>query len=105
VLEQLLRAVAREESVHSHFYWSIARLKLERSGYSRALARFIIGKFWSPVGQGTKPQAETDYVIATLFKGADGVDFFDQNVNQRLQLLPGFVGLENVTQRIARIAL
>ncbi len=105
VLEQLLRAVAREESVHSHFYWSIARLKLERSGYSRALARFIIGKFWSPVGQGTKPQQETDYVIATLFKGADGVDFFDQNVNQRLQLLPGFVGLENVSQRIARIAL
>jgi rubrerythrin len=105
VLEQLLRAVAREESVHSHFYWSIARLKLERSGYSRALARFIIGKFWSPVGQGTKPQQETDYVIATLFKGKDGVEFFNQNVNQRLQLLPGFVGLENVSQRIARIAL
>jgi hypothetical protein len=33
------------------------------------------------------------------------VEFFDQNVNQRLQLLPGFVGLENVSQRIARIAL
>jgi len=105
VLEQLLRAIAREESVHSHFYWSIARLKLERSGYTRALARFIIGKFWSPVGQGTKPQRETDFVISTLFKGQDGVEFFDQNVNQRLQLLPGFTGLENVSQRIARIAL
>ncbi|HKP72944.1 MAG TPA: acyl-ACP desaturase [Pyrinomonadaceae bacterium] len=105
VLEQLLRAIAREESVHSHFYWSIARLKLEQSGYTRAVARFVVGKFWSPVGQGTKPQRETDYVISTLFKGEEGVEFFERNVNERLQLLPGFFGLENVSRRIARIAL
>jgi len=105
VLEKLLRAIAQEESIHTHFYWSIARLKLEQSGFSRNLARFVIGKFWTPVGQGTKPKRETDYVIGTLFKGEEGVNFFDRNVNQRLEMLPGFDGLGKVTQRIARIAL
>jgi len=105
VLEKLLRAIAQEEAIHSHFYWSIARLKLEQSGFTRNLSRFIIGKFWTPVGQGTKPQQETDYVISTLFKGEEGVEFFDRNVNQRLEQLPGFDGLGRVTQRIARIAL
>ncbi|MGH9941846.1 MAG: acyl-ACP desaturase [Pyrinomonadaceae bacterium] len=105
VLEKLLRAIAHEESIHSHFYWSIARLRLEQSGFSRKLARTIIGRFWSPVGQGTKPRSETDYVIATLFRGEEGVSFFDRNVNQRIEQLPGFTGLNSVTQRIAEIAL
>lgn len=105
VLEKILRAIAQEESAHSHFYWSIARLKLEQSGFSRNLARFIISKFWTPVGQGTKPRRETNYLIATLFRGEEGVEFFDRNVNQRLEMLPGFNGLDAVTQRIARIAL
>ncbi len=80
----------KEESIHAHFYWSIAQLKLQQTKFSRDFARFIIGKFWSPVGQGAKPKSEANYTIATLFKGADGVDFFARNVNNRLQQLPGF---------------
>jgi ferritin-like protein len=105
VLEKLLRAIAQEEAAHSKFYWNIARLKLERSGFARRLATTVISKFWTPVGQGTKPKQETNYLIATLFKGADGVDFFDRNVNEKLEQLPGFDGNKTVTQRIARIAL
>ncbi len=105
VLEYILRGIAREESAHAKFYWSIARLKLERSVPAQKLARFVISKFWSPVGQGTKPQAETDYLIATLFEGADGISFFDRNVNQRIERLPGFAGLKTVRERVAGIAL
>ncbi len=105
VLEQLLRAIAREESVHSHFYWSIARLHLERSKFSRGLARFIINQFWTPVGQGTKPKEETNRTIATLFEGPAGVSSFERNIGQRMQQLPGFAGLQTVTQRIAAIAM
>lgn len=103
VLERLLRAVAHEESVHSYFYWSIARLKLARSPFSRKLARFIVGKFWTPVGQGTKPRHETNYLIATLFEGAEGADFFGRNVNRRLKELPGFEGFQTVLERIKKI--
>ncbi len=105
VLEHLLRAIAQEEAAHSKFYWNIARLKLQRSDFTRKLARTVISKFWTPVGQGTKPRQETNYLIATLFKGEDGVDFFDRNVNRKLKQLPGFAGVDAVTQRIARIAL
>ncbi len=105
VLERLLRAVAQEESLHSHFYWSIARLKLEQSEFSRNVARFIVDKFWTPVGQGPKPQDETNYVIATLFNGATGARFFYRTVGQRMEQLPGFAGLKTVTARVSAIAI
>jgi rubrerythrin len=105
VLEHILRAIAREESAHSRFYWSIARLKLQRSKLGRGLARSVIKKFWSPVGQGTKSKSETDYVIATLFGGQQGVGFFDKNVSQKVERLPGLKNLKPITGRIAKIAL
>lgn len=105
VLEKLLRAIAQEEAAHSKFYWNIARLKLQRSNFARKLACAVISKCWTPVGQGTKPKLEANYLIALLFKGAEGVDFFDRNVNQKLEQLPGFTGNKTVTKRIERIAL
>jgi rubrerythrin len=105
VLEQLLRAIAQEESIHSNFYWQVARLRLEGSDFTRKLSRFMVDKFWTPVGQGTKPQRDTDYVIATLFKGANGVKVFEQNVGQRMERLPGFRGLKVVTERVKAISI
>ncbi len=65
----------------------------------------MVGRFWTPVGQGPKPQKETDYVIATLFKGINGVQIFDKNVGQRMESLPGFAGFKVVTNRIAAISI
>lgn len=104
VLEKLLRAIAQEESLHVRFYWSIARLKLERSGLSRGLANFFIERFWAPVGTGPKPKEESDYVIGTLFKGDEGVSFFDRTVTQRFKRLPGLENSKNVQQRVLKIA-
>lgn len=105
VLEKLLRGIAQEESIHANFYWSIARLELKRSKLSGTIARAIINHVWSPVGHGTKPQREEDFIIATLFGGAEGVDFFDRGVNQRLEQLPGFAGNKIPTQRIASVTM
>lgn len=105
VLERVLRAIAQEESIHAYFYWSIARLELKRSNFSQKLAQFIINRFWAPVGNGAKPKNEADYVIATLFGGHDGVNFFDRNVNQRLQQLPGFAESKVATERIASVTI
>ena len=105
VLEHILRAIAREESAHANFYWSIARLHLERSQYSKRLARFTISKFWTPVGQGTKPQRETNQLIHTLFEGDAGVSFFERTVSRRIKQLPGFAGLTTISDTIAGISL
>ena len=103
VLTQLLTGIMQEESIHANFYWSIARLKLTKGEFSRRVARFVIDKFWSPVGQGPKPQHETNYVLAALFRGPSGVEVFDKTVTSRIERLPGFAGVKSITDRIAPI--
>lgn len=105
ILEKVLRAIAREESAHANFYWNIARLKLQRSKLSRTLANGVISKFWTPVGQGIKPQSDTDYLITTLFGGKEGLGFFDKSVSRRIQQLPGLTGLRAMNDRVASVIL
>lgn len=105
VLETILRAVAREESVHVKFYWTVARLRLERSKFARTLARNVIKNYWTPVGAGAKPRHDVNYLVTTLFGGSEGVGFFDEQVSRRVERLPGFAGIDAVTRRIAEVAL
>jgi len=93
----------QEESVHSSFFWNMARVKLSQAKFSRDLARFIINRFWSPVGQGAKPESETNYLITTLFRGSEGLEFFDRTVESRVARLPGFAGFKGLTERLAPI--
>jgi rubrerythrin len=104
VLEKILRAVAREESVHVKFYWTVARLRLERSKFARGLARNVIRNFWTPVGQGTKPQREVNYLISTLFGGDEGLRFFDEQVSRKIERLPGFGGFDAITRRVGAVS-
>jgi len=103
VLKNLLAGIMQEESIHSNFYWSIARLKLSQAKFSRDLAQFIIKKFWTPVGQGAKPASETHYVIATLFHGPSGLEFFERTVANRIKKLPGFAGFRTLSEKVAPI--
>jgi hypothetical protein len=105
VLKQLLSGIVQEESIHSSFYWNVARVKLAEAKFSRDLARFIVGTFWTPVGAGAKPDAEVNYVIATLFPGENGLKVFDNKVAKRIERLPGFFGFNGLTERVAPIVL
>ena len=105
VLARLLHAIGQEESIHANFYWQIARLHLEASGLTQRLSRFMIEKFWTPVGQGPKPQADTDYVISILFEGAAGVEIFENTVSHRTKRLPGLSDLRVLTDRVAAISI
>ena len=103
VLKSLLDAIIQEESLHSSFYWNVARVKLSQAKFSRDLARFIIHRFWAPVGQGPKPVSETHYVISTLFHGTRGLEVFDRLVARRITSLPGFTGFTALSERVAPI--
>lgn len=103
VLEYLLKAIAREEAVHSHFYWSLARIKLQRSNRAQELAKQIIERFWTPVGQGAKRLSDTQYLVKTLFAGQAGLAAIDGYVNQRIEQLPGLAGFKKVTNYIATL--
>ena len=103
VLKELLVGIVQEESIHGSFYWNVARVKLAEAKFSRDLARFIIGKFWAPVGAGAKLEADVNFVMATLFPGKEGLELFDQKIGNRIERLPGFFGFKGLTERIAPI--
>lgn len=103
VLTRLLTGIMQEESVHANFYWSIARLKLAQAKFSRRVARFVIDKFWSPVGEGAKPKHETNYVMSALFRGPAGSELFNRTVVDRVQKLPGFSSLRSISDRVTPI--
>jgi hypothetical protein len=105
VLTQILKGIIREESVHTTFYWSVARLELRKSEFARKLSRFVVNYFWSPVGQGAKPSAHTNYTIATLFNGREGLDWVDRNITARIRQLPGFDDLTKINETARAINL
>lgn len=103
VLSEILKGIIKEESSHTTFYRSVARIELEKSEISQKLSRFIVKHFWTPVGSGAKSAEESNYTIATLFGGEGGMRWIDKNVSQRIQGLPGFEGLTKVSDKIGEI--
>jgi Fatty acid desaturase len=103
VLTEILTGIMREESAHTRFYWSVARLELKQSEFARRVARFVVNKFWAPVGQGAKPKRQTDYTIATLFGGSEGLEWVDKTITQRIRQLPGFETLTKINEAAAEI--
>lgn len=105
ILSQILKAIIREESTHTTFYRSVARLELQKSEISQKLSRFIIKHFYVPVGGGAKSSQELNYTIATLFGGEGGMNRIEHNVSEKIQTLPGFQGLTKVGDKIKEIVL
>ncbi|MDQ3220734.1 MAG: acyl-ACP desaturase [Acidobacteriota bacterium] len=103
VLTTILKGIIREESAHTQFYWSVARLELRKNDIAKKLARFVIENFYYPVGQGSKPRAQTEYTIATLFGEGGGLDSLETTITQRVQQLPGFGDVTKITDTIGRI--
>ena len=65
----------------------------------------MVNKFWAPVGQGAKPKRQTDYTIATLFSGKEGLEWVDKTITQRIRQLPGFETLTKINETAKRINL
>lgn len=103
VLSQILNGIIREESFHTHFYWSVAKLELRNSDLAQRIARFVIRTFYRPVGQGSLHKSRTEYAIRTLFGTDDGLDRLHKTVTQRAQSLPGLEALNKVTKTLGRI--
>jgi len=104
VLNPILDAIIKEESAHNQFYWSVAKLELNKNQTARRIARFVTDHFWAPVGQGSLAKRRTQYLVATLFSGGEGIDTIDTKVTQRVRQLPGFDDLTKITEVIGNMA-
>jgi rubrerythrin len=90
-LEQVLRAIMKQERRHFAFYRSQARRRLRASARARRLVRWSLDHLWAPVGTGVRPQAETDFVVTHLFNDPEGLVLV-RELDETIAALPGLEG-------------
>lgn len=104
VLATILGGIMREEARHARFYWRMAQFKLATSNQAQRITRFIIDRFWVPVGQGEKSKEDANQVVRSLYSGRDGIKIFDQTVTSLVKQLPGFSDFSTTTKIVSEIA-
>jgi len=91
VLVDLLGRIIRDESRHFSFYYHQAERRLARPAVRR-VARFLVDRFWAPVGSGVQPDDEVGFVAGYLLGGRDG-RAAAHKVDETIRRLPGFAGV------------
>jgi hypothetical protein len=93
VLSELLERITRDESRHFFFYYRQAEIRLQRPAVAR-VARYLVDRFWAPVGSGVQPQPELRFMASYLFSDARG-RAAARKADETIRRLPGFatVGL------------
>ena len=92
VLRELLRRIMRQEGRHIDFYASQAERRLAASRPARRLTRMALSRYWTPVGSGVMPPAETRHLAGYLLGGPDGLEVA-RRIDRRVDRLPGLAGL------------
>jgi hypothetical protein len=99
VLAELLRRIMRQEGRHIAFYTEQARQRLEGDVRAQRLTRFVLKRFWAPVGSGVMPVEETDFLVGHLFGGSDGLEVA-RRIDRGVDGLPGLGGLHLVEHSV-----
>jgi hypothetical protein len=102
VLTELLGRIVRDEARHFAFYYKQAERRLARPGAAR-VARFIVDRFWAPVGSGVAPDEEMRAAALHLFADAPG-RAAAASIDETIRKLPGFAGVQLVEAWIDRHA-
>src|SRR5262245_9686673 len=100
VLSELLPRIMRDESRHFTFYYRQAERWLARPG-AASIARFLVERFWTPVGSGVQTTEETRFLAGYLFDGAEGRDVA-RRIDRTIRALPGFTAAPLVEAWIER---
>lgn len=88
ILSELLTRIVRDESRHFAFYFQQAEQRLAAPNVAR-IARFLVDRFWGPVGSGVQPADETRFLASYLFLGSEGARAASK-VDDTIRRLPGF---------------
>ena len=88
ILSELLARIMRDESRHFSFYYRQAERRLARPGAAR-VARFLVDRFWAPVGSRVQPDEEVRFLTRYLMTGEDGRRAA-RRVDEQIRKLPGF---------------
>ena len=88
VLTELLERIVRDESRHFFFYYRQAERRLQRPAAAR-VTRFLVDRFWAPVGSGEQAATELRFLAGYLFAD-DAGRAAARKVDATIRRLPGF---------------
>jgi rubrerythrin len=101
VLAEMFRRIAKQERRHFAYYFNQARDKLQDRS-AQKFVRYIVQKFYAPVGSGVKDDAQAAAMVAGLFPG-DRIFEVTSYIERRMAQLPGMEGLDACTQWAKKI--
>ncbi|HEY1556212.1 MAG TPA: ferritin-like domain-containing protein [Kofleriaceae bacterium] len=97
VLAEMFRRIAKQERRHFAYYFGQARDRLEGNPRNQKFCRYIVQKFYAPVGAGVKNPAQTAALVANLFPGQRIFEVMSY-IERRMAQLPGMAGLDACTK-------
>ena len=101
ILATLLGRIIKDERRHYAFYYNQARHRLDGNARAQRLVRWMLDRFWEPVGSGVRPQGETDFVVLELFGDPDGRAALNE-MEAELSKLPGLGGMRLLRRALDR---
>jgi rubrerythrin len=102
VLAELFRRIAKQERRHFAYYYNQARDRLDNNPSAQRFCRFIVTRFYSPVGSGVKTDAQVAEFTATIFPNERMFEVMSY-IERRMAQLPGMAGLDACTRWAAKI--
>jgi rubrerythrin len=92
VLAEMFKRIAKQERRHFAYYFNQARERLTDNPKNQRFCRYIVNKFYAPVGGGVKTDAEGAALVARLFPGERIYEVMSY-IERRMAQLPGMQGL------------
>ena len=102
VLAEMFRRIAKQERRHFAYYFNQARDRLVDNKRNQKFCRYIVRKFYAPVGSGVKTDGAAAELVARLFPG-DRIFEVMSYIEKRMAQLPGMEGLDACTKWAAKI--
>ena len=103
VLAELFRRIAKQERRHFAYYYNQARDRLAVSKFSQTYVRFIVERFFTPVGSGVKSDEEIADFLRSLLPG-EKLHTAMAYADRKMSALPGMTGFSACTQYARRIS-
>jgi hypothetical protein len=99
VLKDLLGRIIKDERRHFAFYYNSAKEWLSGNERAQKVDRWMLDRFWVPVGQGVKKQEEVDALALYLFDDEQGEEELLE-IDARIGKLPGLGGVKLMSKAL-----